>query len=61
MRDFGAHWVLVEPRRNPKLVKYMLHDPHFRLAYGAPDNAIFHVTADPPRAPGAPNALPKGS
>ncbi len=46
MRDFGAHWVLVEPLRNPKVTLYFLHDAHFRLAHDTRHEAIFQVMSD---------------
>lgn len=45
-RDFGARWVLVEPRRNPKFTRYLLHDPHFKLAHDTRHEAIFQVISD---------------
>ncbi len=47
-RDFGAHWVLVEPARNPKLTTYFLHDRHFELALETQHEAVFRVIPDPP-------------
>jgi len=45
-RDFGAHWVLVEPARNPKLTRYFLSDPHFVLALETRHDAVFRVVTD---------------
>ncbi len=45
-RDFGARWVLVEPRRNPKFTRYLLHDRHFKLAHDTRHEAIFQVISD---------------
>jgi hypothetical protein len=44
---FGARWILVEPRRNPKLSQYLLKSPHFELALSTRHEAIFRVL-DPP-------------
>jgi hypothetical protein len=44
IRDhFGARWVLVEPRRNPKLNEQLLGHPGFELAHETPGEAIFRV------------------
>jgi hypothetical protein len=42
-RDFGARWVLVEPRRNPKLTTWLLGDAGFELAYETQREAVFRV------------------
>jgi len=44
IRDhFGARWVLVEPRRNPKLTAELLGHSGFELAHETPGEAIFRV------------------
>jgi hypothetical protein len=46
IRDhFGARWVLVEPRRNPKLTAELLGHPGFALAHETRGEAIFRVLA----------------
>ena len=45
-RDFGARYVLVQPRRNPRLSLYLLHDKRYRLALETPAEAVFEVLAD---------------
>jgi len=40
---FGARWVLVEPRRNPRLSLHLLNDPRFRLALETQHEAVFEV------------------
>ncbi len=46
IRDhFGARWVLVEPRRNPKLTAELLGHRGFELAHETPGEAIFRVLA----------------
>ena len=40
---FGARWVVVEPRRNPRVALFLLRDPRFRLAHDAPREAVFEV------------------
>lgn len=39
--DFGARWIVVEPRRNPRLSLYLLNDPRYRLALETPREAVF--------------------
>jgi len=41
--DFGARWVLVEPRRNPRLSLYLLNDPRYGLALETQREAVFEV------------------
>ena len=41
--DFGARWILVEPRRNPRLSLFLLDDPRFRLALETPSEAVFEA------------------
>ena len=48
---FGARWVLVEPRRNPRLSLHLLNDPRFRLALETQREAVFEVMADTAAAP----------
>lgn len=40
---FGARWVLVEPRRNPRLTLFLLNDDRFRLALETQREAVFEV------------------
>jgi hypothetical protein len=40
---FGARWVLVEPRRNPRLSLYLLNDPRFELALETQREAVFEI------------------
>jgi hypothetical protein len=40
---FGARWVLVEPRRNPRLTLYLLNDDGFELALETQREAVFAV------------------
>ncbi len=42
-RDFGARYVLVQPRRNPRFALYLLHDNRYRLALETRGEAIFGV------------------
>jgi hypothetical protein len=44
---FGARWVVVEPRRNPRFALYLLNDPRYRLAQETPREAVFEVLAVP--------------
>jgi hypothetical protein len=48
---FGAHWVVTEPRRNPRLSLYLLEDPRFALALETTREAVFEVLAEDPAAP----------
>jgi len=50
-RDFGARWVLVEPRRNPRLSLFLLEDPRFRLALETQREAVFEVLPEGETAP----------
>lgn len=44
LRDhFGARWVVVEPRRNPRFSLYMLNDARFRLELETQREALFEV------------------
>jgi len=44
LRDhFNARWVLVEPRRNPRLTLFLLNDERFRLALETQREAVFEV------------------
>ncbi len=49
---FGARWVVVEPRRNPRFTLYLLNDARYRLASETPREAVFEVlrVAEPPPA-----------
>lgn len=40
---FGARWVAVEPRRNPRLSLFLLNDPRFSLAHETLREALFEV------------------
>lgn len=40
---FGARWVLVEPRRNPRFTLYLLNDERYRLALETQREAVFEV------------------
>lgn len=40
---FGARWILVEPRRNPRLSLFLLNDDRFRLAVETQREAVFEV------------------
>ncbi len=46
--DFGARFVLVEPRRNPRLSRYLLADPRYELALETQHEAIFRVLSTAP-------------
>ena len=47
IRDhFGARWVLVEPRRNPRLTLELLNDPRYDLALETQREAVFEVLPD---------------
>lgn len=43
---FGARWVLVEPRRNPRLALELLNDPRYALALETQREAVFEVLPD---------------
>ncbi len=48
VRDhFGATWVLVEPRRNPKLTSFLEGDPAFELSLQTASERIFRVLPRP--------------
>lgn len=49
--DFGARWVLVEPRRNPRLSLFLLEDDRFRLALETRREAVFEVLPPGETAP----------
>jgi len=54
LRDhFGARWVLVEPRRNPRLSLHLLNDPRFALAFETQREAVFEVLPDSVSAAGS--------
>lgn len=42
---FGARWVVVEPRRNPRFSLYLLNDDRYRLALETQREAVFEVLA----------------
>ena len=47
IRDhFGARWVLVEPRRNPRLTLQLLKDARYKLALETQREAVFQVLPD---------------
>jgi hypothetical protein len=46
--DFGARWIVVEPRRNPRLSLYLLNDPRYRLTLETQHEAIFELLAGSP-------------
>jgi len=48
---FGARWVLVEPRRNPRLSLYLLNDARFALAHETRHEAVFEILPEPDRSP----------
>lgn len=53
---FGARWVVVEPRRNPRFTLYLLNDDRYRLALETAREAVFQVRMpgpgpDPGEAP----------
>lgn len=52
--DFRARWVLVEPRRNPRLSLYLLNDPRYALAFETQHTAVFQVLAEAPAVTPAP-------
>jgi hypothetical protein len=43
---FGARWVLVEPRRNPRRALELLNDPRYALALETQREAVFEVLPD---------------
>ena len=44
---FGARWVVVEPRRNPRFTLYLLNDDRYRLALETQREAVFEVMGRP--------------
>jgi hypothetical protein len=48
VRDFGARFVLVEPRRNPRLSRYLLQDDRYELGLETQHEAVFRVLTQPP-------------
>jgi hypothetical protein len=46
---FGARWVLVEPRRNPRFALALLNDPRYALALETQREAVFEVLPDSAR------------
>jgi hypothetical protein len=46
--EFGARFVLVEPRRNPNLSLYLLNDPRYALALETRHEAVFRVLSEVP-------------
>ncbi len=53
LRDhFDARWVLVEPRRNPRLSLHLLNDPRFELALETPREAVFEIVDESRRGGG---------
>lgn len=53
LRDhFGARWVLVEPRRNPRLTLHLLNDPRFFLVLETPREAVFEILPSDPTSEG---------
>ncbi|MCG6956979.1 MAG: hypothetical protein LJF04_13395 [Gemmatimonadetes bacterium] len=53
---FGARWILVEPRRNPKLSLYLSKSPHFELALTTRNEAIFRVLDQPTQTSNPPGS-----
>jgi hypothetical protein len=48
IRDhFGARWVVVEPRRNPRLSLHLLEDTRYELAFETQREAVFEVLPPP--------------
>lgn len=43
VRDFGARFVVVEPRRNPRLSVYLMDDARYGLALETQHEAVFRV------------------
>lgn len=54
---FGARWILVEPRRNPRLSLFLLEDERFRLALETQREAVFEILPEGETAP-RPDFLP---
>lgn len=44
---FGARWVVVEPRRSPRLSLYLLEDPRFELRHETQREAVFEILPAP--------------
>lgn len=60
LRDhFGARWVVVEPRRNPRLSLYLLNDPRYRLEHETMRAALFEVLPGPEQSPTPSDASPE--
>jgi hypothetical protein len=55
---FGARWVVVEPRRNPRFTLYLLNDERYRLALETPREAVFEVMPASPDGPGLSSGIP---
>ena len=54
---FGARWVLVQPRRNPRMDRYLMNEPRFTLAFDSGDARVYEVLKDgADGAAGAPDA-----
>lgn len=51
--DFGARWILVEPRRNPRLTLHLLRDPRYNLALETQREAVFEILDEVPAPTGA--------
>jgi hypothetical protein len=43
VEHFGARWVVVEPRRNPRLTLYFLNDPGYALELETQREALFRI------------------
>ncbi len=43
LQHFGARWIVVEPRRNPRLSLYLLGHDDFRLALETQKEALFEI------------------
>ena len=56
---FGARWVVVEPRRNPRLSLYFLNDPRYELALETQHEAVFEILADYPTGRGPADETPR--
>ncbi len=55
---FGARWVLVEPRRNPRLARYFMDDPRFAPVFESGGARVYEVLESGARgADGASAAL----
>lgn len=51
---FGARWVVVEPRRNPRLSLYLLEEPRYALRFETQREAVFEIL--PPEEGSVPEA-----